>query len=220
MIEPALFVTLLTLVPAGDGCGARALKTREAGNAQAGKKESPMTPEYNADVLKWLVEPPFDDPAALRQRPNFSYEEWLERGRSLPQVVDSLIHLLSKDLEHPSDTATRAAYALGFVGDKRPQVKDMLLKAIDTKDANLRTEAVSALGRQGDASVLPRLEALLLNQNEDLNVRANACIAIGRLGTVAHEKILKDIQKDGDPFLSRCAEEALRLLREKATRTR
>jgi len=177
-----------------------------------------MSQEFHPKVLEWVKEPPFDDPNALRLEPDFSYEEWLKRGRALPHLVETLIILLEReDPEHPTDIGMRAAYALGWLGDKRKQAVEVLLKALDSKDINLRVEAASALGRQGDASVAPTLEKLLLDKREDVNVRANACIAIGRLGAPSSEKLLREMLKDSDPFIARCAEEALRLLHEETS---
>jgi HEAT repeat protein len=175
-----------------------------------------MSHEINQQVLEWVKEAPFDDPIAQRRNPDFSYEKWFERGRSLPHLVETLINLLEQeDPKHPSGNGMRVAYALGWLGDQRKQAIPPLMKGIKSKDNRLRIEAVSALGRQGDASVLPTLEKLLLNQKEDVNVRANACIAIGRLGVPSSEKLLTDTLKDSDPFIVRCAEEALRLFHEK-----
>jgi HEAT repeat protein len=165
-------------------------------------------------VLDWLQEAPFSDPDKIRLRPNFSYEAWFARGRSIPHITEALINLLEQeDTQHPSGNGMRVAYALGFLGnrgDKRA-IKT-LLASIQSTDITLRIEAVAALGRLGDERVLPVLENLLLDKNEDLNVRANACIAIGRLGIPSSQGILRNALSDSDPFIARCAEEALRLL--------
>ncbi|WP_395857005.1 HEAT repeat domain-containing protein [Cystobacter fuscus] len=165
------------------------------------------------DVLDWVRQAPFSDPVKQQQFPNFSYDDWLARGRALPNVVETLIVLLEREnLEHPSGDGMRLAYALGWLGDKRRRGIDALLRGLGSKDITLRVEAASALGRQGDASVLPTLEKLLTNPGEDINVRANACIAIGRLGLPAGEPILRETLKSKEPFLALCAKEALRLL--------
>jgi HEAT repeat protein len=175
-----------------------------------------MNQDFNPKVVEWVKEPPFDDPVEQQRKPNFSYEDWFKKGRSLPHLIETLIKLLEQeDPEHPSGIGMRVAYALGWLGDKRKQAVEVLSKMLSSKDLNLRIEAVSALGRQGDASVLPTLEKLLLNKEENVNVRANSCIAIGRLGIPSSEKLLIDTLNDSDPFLVRCAKEALRLLHEK-----
>ncbi len=175
-----------------------------------------MNQEFNPKVVEWVKEPPFDNPIEQQQKPNFSYEDWFKRGRALPHVVETLIILLEQeDPEHPSDIGMRVAYGLGWVGDKRRRAVESLIKALNSRDLNLRMEAASALGRQGDSSVLPTLEKLLLNKEEDINVRANACIAIGRLGMPSSEQLLTNTLNDSDPFLASCAKEALRLLHEK-----
>lgn len=167
----------------------------------------------NKDVLKWLQEPPFDDPAALRLKPKFSYEDWFNRGRVLPGSVETLVELLEKeDLEHPSGNGMRAAYALGWIGDKRPRAIDALLRAIGSKDITLRIEAVAALGRLGDPRALPTLEKLLQDKAEDTNVRANACIALGHLDGPSAARLLRETLQDRDPFVARCAGEGLRML--------
>jgi len=175
-----------------------------------------MNQEFNPKVEEWLQEAPFDDPIKQQQTPNFSYDDWFKRGRALPNVIESLIQLLEQEkLENPSGIGMRVAYALGWVGDKRPQITKALLRTLYSKDLSLRIESVSAIGRQGDASVSPTIEKLLLNKDEDINVRGNACIAIGRLGAPSAEKLLTDALKDSDPFIVSCAKEGLRLLNEK-----
>ena len=87
---------------------------------------------------------------------------------SLPEGVDTLIELLEQeDLMHPSGNGMRAAYALGWIGDRSKRVVDVLLRSLGSKDVALRVEATAALGRQGDASVLPTLEKLLTNKKDD-----------------------------------------------------
>jgi hypothetical protein len=169
----------------------------------------------NDEILEWLKEAPFDDPERAGLNPNFSYDEWFARGKSIPGSVDALVALLnSEDPLHPSGLGARAAYALGWVGDTSKPVVDALLRSLNSKDPGLRIEAVSALGRQGSADVLPILVTLLTNENEDVNVRANACIAIGRLRVPSSEPLLRRILQDKNAFLVRSAQEALRLLKE------
>ena len=145
--------------------------------------------------------------------PDFSYENWFEEGRSLPGAVEVLVELLQQeDLERPSGDGMRVAYALGWIGDDRKEAVDALLRALDSKDVALRVEATAALGRLGDPGVLPTLEKLLADKSEDINVRANACISIGRLGDPSSEKLLRATLKDKNPFIAKCAQEALRLL--------
>jgi hypothetical protein len=178
-------------------------------------KESTVNQEFNPKVEEWVKEAPFDNPIEQRQKPDFSYEDWFKRGRALPYVNETLIKLLEReDPKNPSGNGMRTAYALGWVGDRRRQIIDVLHKSLASKDIRLRIEAVSALGRQGDASVLPTLEKLLLNKAEDANIRGNACIAIGRIKAPSSEKLLTDALKDEDSFVVLCAKEGLRLLRE------
>ena len=167
------------------------------------------------EVLDWLKEAPFDDPERAGVQPNFSYEDWFAKGKSIPGSEDVLIQLLQlEDPLRPSGNGARTAYALGWIGDKSKRVVELLLTSLRSKDPGLRMEAVSALGRQGSADVLPTLEDLLTNEAEDVNVRANACIAIGRLRVPSSEPLLRQMLHDRNAFLVRCAQEALRLLKE------
>ncbi len=174
-----------------------------------------MNQEVNPKVEEWIKEPPFGDRLEQQKKPDFSYEDWFKRGRALPNAVESLIELLNReDLENPSGNGMRTAYGLGWIGDKRPQISEALLRCLESKDLNLRIEAVAALGRQSDASVVPTLAKLLLDKNENINVRGNACISIGRLKAPSSEKLLTDALNDEAPFIVLCAKEGLRLLRE------
>jgi HEAT repeat protein len=167
----------------------------------------------NKEVLEWVREAPFDDANAMQLRRDFSYDEWFTRGRALPGALETLVEILEKeDLVHPSGDGMRVAYALGWIGDRRKRIVEVLLRALGSRDIALRREAVSALGRQGDMSVLPTLENLLTNKNEDVNIRGNACISIGRIGSPSSEALLRAALGDKDPFIVACAQEALRLL--------
>ncbi len=168
----------------------------------------------NKEVMEWVREAPFDDPSAMQRKPDFSYEDWFARGRSLPEAVETLVETLKReDLAHPSGDGMRLAYALGWIGDRRKEIVDVLLRSLGSHDVRLRMEAAAALGRQGDAAVLPVLQRLLADTKDDVNVRANACVAIGRIGSPSSEASLEAVRADKDPFLASCAEEALRLLR-------
>jgi HEAT repeats len=212
MFVRPLFLILLLFFLQSQDCK----KTVSNNSVNQKQKESKVNQEFNPKVEEWVNEAPFDDPLKQQQTPSFSYEDWFKRGRALPSVNETLINLLQKeDLEKPSGNGMRVAYALGWVGDKRKQIVEILLRAINSKDLSLRIEAVSALGRQGDAAVLPTLEKLLTNKQENSNVRGNACISIGRLGVPSSDKLLTDALNDSDPFIVSCAKEGLRLFREK-----
>jgi HEAT repeat protein len=171
------------------------------------------TEEEQAQVRDWLNKAPFDDPKAQAAHPTFSYENWFKEGRALPHSAEILTEVLEQEkLDKPSGNGMRIAYALGWIGGKRKREIDALLRALGSKDGTLRVEAVSALGRLGGASEVPTLEKLLTDEKEDANVRANACLSIGRLGVLASEKLLRDTLEGSNPFLAKCAEEALRLL--------
>jgi hypothetical protein len=163
-------------------------------------------------VVAWVREAPFDNPERLRATPDFSYEEWFARGRALPDAAETLIEMLEReDLQRPSGDGMRVAYALGWIGDRRPRAIDALLRSLGSKDITLRIEATAALGRLGDPRVLPVLERLLRDEKEDVNVRGNACLSIGRLGIPESGPLLRETLRDGSDFLVACAKEALRL---------
>src|SRR5262245_13379204 len=126
--------------------------------------------ESRTRILDWLMEAPFSDPTHINAGADFSYEDWFSRGRSLPDSIDVLVEFLEReDPEHPSGNGMRAAYALGWIGDKRDAIVNALIKSLDSKDVVLQTEAASALGRQGSAAVVPLLERLLSNEKESIN---------------------------------------------------
>ncbi len=178
-----------------------------------GQMENYRTLTMNDSVVKWVREAPFDDPIAMQQKANFSYEDWFARGRALPGAIEKLVDMLEhEDLEHPSGDGMRVAYALGWIGDRRPAIVNALIRSLGSRDITLRVEAASALGRQGDACVLPILEKLMTDKQEDTNVRANACISIGRIGSPSSEALIRSALYDKDPFMVTCAKEALRLL--------
>jgi HEAT repeat protein len=165
----------------------------------------------NEKVVHWLREAPFDDREQLVLKIDFSYEDWFDRGRAIPDAVDTLIELLEKeDPENPSGDGMRVAYALGWIGDRRRDGIDALLHSLASKDVSLRVEAAAALGRLGAVDVVTVLEKLVANPDEDINVRANACIAVGQLGVPSSAPLLLATVRDANRFLAVCAEESLR----------
>ena len=166
-------------------------------------------------VEVWLMRAPFDELRPDLGPEPFSYETWFGEGRALPIAVETLIDMLAnEDLDKPSGRGMRTAYALGWIGDGRPEAIKALLRALDSRDVALRTEAAAALGRLGDETLAPRLEKLFLNPQEDKNVRANACIALGRLAAPSSLPILTRALTDPDSFIASCAKEAMRLYKE------
>ncbi len=216
MIVKSLSLLLLAAFLQSPGCKDAAPEIPATDkNVNRANKELKMNQEVNPKVEEWVKEPPFDDPLEQQKKPDFSYEDWFKRGRALPNAVESLIELLKReDLENPSGIGMCAAYGVGWIGDKRPQISEALLRCLASKDLNLRIEAVAALGRQGDASIVPTLAKLLLDKNENINVRGNACISIGRLKAPSSEKLLTDALNDAASFIVLCDKEGLRLLRE------
>lgn len=173
-------------------------------------KEKPME---EVQALQWSREIPLTDPLKQRANPNFSFEEWLARGRKLPSVVDTLIKLLDEeDLQHPSGDGMRLAYALGSLGERRRPAVNALVRSLGSKDVDLRSGAAIALGSIGDASVVHRLENLVKDRHENKYVRGNACVSIGRLGARSAEPVLREALKDPEPFVELCAQEGLKLL--------
>ena len=164
-------------------------------------------------VLQWSREIPLTDPLKQRSNPNFSFEEWLARGRKLPGVVDTLIKLLDReDLQHPSGDGMRLAYALGSLGERRRPAVNTLVRSLGSKDVDLRSGAVMALGSIGDASEVELLEKVVKDRHENKYVRGNACVSIGRLGVRSAEPVLREALKDPEPFVALCAQEGLNLL--------
>src|SRR5262245_27229591 len=89
-------------------------------------------------VLEWVRKAPFDDVRLQAASPGFSYEQWFQEGRALPRSVDILADVLGKeDLERPSGDGMRLAYALGWIGDRRPQVVEALTRAVHSRDTPL-----------------------------------------------------------------------------------
>lgn len=171
----------------------------------------------NKDVIVWVREAPFDDPIAMQAKPSFSYDDWFDRGRVLPESIDTLVEMLEREhLDQASGDGMRVAYALGWIGDRRPRIVSALIRSLGSHDITLRVEATAALGRQADASILPLLERLMTDKHEDINVRANACISIGRIGDPSSDVLLRSALHDKQPFMATCAKEALRLLEAKS----
>jgi len=163
-------------------------------------------------VEAWLMRAPFDELRPDLGPEPFSYEAWFDEGRNLPLAVETLIALLAgEDLEKPSGRGMRTAYALGWIGDGRPEAIKALLRVLGSRDVALRMETAAALGRLGDATLSPQLEEIFLNPHEDDNVRANACIALGRLAAPSSLPLLTRALTDSDPFIASAAKEALRL---------
>src|SRR4051812_46232509 len=158
------------------------------------------------NVVAWLREAPFSDPNLQRLRPDFDYEEWFRRGRTMSAAVDTLIaYLEQEDLKHPSADAMRAAYALGWIADDGQRASTALVRILGSKDVSVRSEAASALGRLRSTGALPLLERLLNDTDENVNVRANACIAIGRMRVASSEPLLRRMLGDTQQFLVSCA---------------
>jgi hypothetical protein len=166
-------------------------------------------------VLAWLAEAPFEAPTP--DSSDFSYEDWLRRGRSTYYAEETLRSLVEVPVADPPDLVrAHAAHALGWIGTRGSQLSILaLLRALGGQDAHVRAEVAAALGRLGDARVLPTLEQLASDPREDDNVRANAYVALGNLGDARAEKQLRQGTLETNAFLRSSAQEGLRLLHAK-----
>jgi hypothetical protein len=184
-------------------------------NTHFDRQSDGLSSEQN--VLAWLNEAPFDDPAKLQSNANFSYEDWFKRGRAIDHVEETLSGFVEVPVSQAPDLMkAHVAYALGWVGTKgKKQTIQSLLYALTSKDNRVRMEAAAALGRVGDNSVLDPLKKLADDRTENVNVRGNAYIALGNLGIPSAEKVIQRGMRGPDPFIVKCATEGLRLLRPK-----
>ena len=160
------------------------------------------------DILRWLHERPFQDnpewvePTAVQT--SSTWDEWLNKGRGIPDFENRLIRILERDKDPVNRSA--AALALGFVGGD--QSINTLITVLETDVPMVAMEATASLGRLGKPeAVEPLCEAL---RNADANVRANACSALGWFGGDKALSCLKDAEKDKNPFVQAAAKEALR----------
>lgn len=166
-----------------------------------------MTESSVERVREWLKEAPFYDTRRLDE--DFTYEDWLERGKALPDVAEALAEVLSSvQLDTPDNLNFGAAYALGWLGDDRAVAA--LLRALESPSATVRMQAVAALGRLNVSSQVDTVRARL--EDPDFNVRANACIALGYLGGEEAVAALRRASETEQAFVAECAAEALRML--------
>ena len=160
------------------------------------------------EISRWLYERPLQDNpervAPTGVQTFNTWDEWLNKGRRIPDFENRLIRIL----EHGQDPVNRSAtaLALGFVGGDRSI--QALITSLETDVPMVAMEAAAALGRLGKSEAIePLCEAI---RNADANVRANACTALGRFSEEKALSCLKDAEKDKNPFVQAAAKEALR----------
>jgi bilin biosynthesis protein len=159
------------------------------------------------DISDWIRARPFQDkqgwvetPAAKTFTP---WDEWVRKGKEIPDSEDRLIEMLEHDKEPVTRSAT--AMALGFVGGQRSV--NPLIATLQNDIPLVAMEAAASLGRLGASAAIEPLCAGL--KNADANVRANACTALGSLGGEKALAALREAEKDHDPFVRAAAKEAL-----------
>lgn len=169
------------------------------------------------NISHWLHERPLQDnpgwvePTAVQV--SSTWDEWLSRGRGIPDLENHLIWIL----DHDKDPVNRSAatLALGFVGGDRSI--NTLITILETDVPMVAMEAAASLGRLGKSeAVEPLCEAL---KNADVNVRANACTALGWLGGEKALSCLEAAEHDKDPFVQAAAKEARRSQAKKSKRS-
>ncbi len=158
------------------------------------------------DISRWLHERPLQDNPerveSIAVQTSGTWEEWLNKGRRIPDFENHLIWILDHDKDPVNRSA--AALALGFVGGD--QSINPLIAVLETDIPMVAMEAAASLGRLSKSeAVEPLCEAL---RNADANVRANACTALGWLGGEKALSCLKDAERDKDPFVQAAAKEA------------
>lgn len=159
------------------------------------------------NISRWLHERPLqDNPQWLKQaavKPFNTWDEWIDKGRAIPDIENHLIWIL----DHDKDPVNRgaAALALGFVS--KDEGISALITSLKTDVPMVAMEAAASLGRLGISKAIgPLCEAI---RNPDENVRANACTALGTLGGEIAISCLKDAVHDKNAFVQAAADEAL-----------
>ncbi|NJO66760.1 MAG: HEAT repeat domain-containing protein [Leptolyngbyaceae cyanobacterium RM1_405_57] len=167
------------------------------------------------DISRWLHERPLQDNpewVELTAVQTYStWDEWLNRGKEIPDIENRLIWILDCDKDPVNRSA--AVLALGFVGGDRSV--NTLIAVLESDVPMVAMEAAAALGRLGKSEAIePLCEAL---RNADANVRANACTALGWLGGEKAFSCLEEAEHDKDPFVRASAQEARRSQATKST---
>lgn len=161
------------------------------------------------EVRSWLNARPLQDnpgwvaPPAAQQ---ITWEEWVNRGKAITGVEESLLWMLAN--EHDPVARSAIVLALGFVGGDKSI--DPIIDVLKIDNPLVQMEAAASLGRLGRSSAVEALCKAL--KNPDLNVRANVCMALGRLGGVRAHACLKEALQDTEPFVQAAAQEALRVV--------
>ena len=124
----------------------------------------------------------------------------MERKRDLNGLLRALKY-------RDAGVRTRAAWALGGIGDKR--AVPHLIKALKDRDAKVRREAACALGLISDKRAVPALITALKDDN-DLWVRWQATAALGLIGDKrAVPYLIEVLKEDRDTEVRRWAAWAL-----------
>jgi hypothetical protein len=147
-------------------------------------------PSPDRRVSAWLLErPSFAVLPGAKPSRRFSIEDWTRRGRDLPECREILERLLDGDSRM---LAERAAFALGYLGDKRSIPR--LIAAIQTADAQTRVCAIWSLGRLGNDESVPVLARVAITDTEDNAVEAaiDALCSIGTPSATTHLRSLAE----------------------------
>jgi HEAT repeat protein len=84
-----------------------------------------------------------------------------------------------------------ALYAMGRTLDKH--WLDILIREIESEDAEMRYEAARATGEIGDVRAIPGLATAAID--EDSEVRQEAIMALGKIGGIGSERVLRRLQE-------------------------
>jgi HEAT repeat protein len=129
----------------------------------------------------------------------------LEFQASLGQEAEVIETLLSLLRDEDSHARSRAAEAVGQMGNANPEAVETLLLLLRDEDSYVRSRTVAALGRLGNISpeVINSLLALLLCEKEWF-VRSRAITALGQLGNTSPSVIdgLRSLLGGIDPRLN------------------
>jgi HEAT repeat protein len=142
-------------------------------------------------------------------------------------AVQGLIAALETDKE--ASVRAAAAIALGQIGDssavpvlvqtfsRRRAPGGFLNRITRQREENefVRRSAIHALGQIGDSSALPDLIEALTSERAEADVRREAAQALGQIGDPAAIPALRGALEAADPYLSRAASDAIKLIESK-----
>lgn len=195
---PSLIAPLISLLEEDDSAIVQAEAARALGRFSMLAEHGKLSPEHTAMVSRALL-------AAINDEARPTEVRCCALEAAAPLSLPEVKKAIGDSYQGDAALCPSSICAMGRSCD--PAWLPILLKELDSTDAEVRREAAAALGELEEEEAVPQLADLVYD--DDVSVRLAAVLALGTIGGAEAKEALEQCLGDPDELVGQAAEQAL-----------